>query len=113
MSNTYRYALNKKTQRKQRDYTLDLVANYLELAHEDITGRSRKAHLVYARHLVMYLLYEQYGWSFPLLGEWFALDQSTCRHAFLRIHEERKRMKIVREDVTALTQMYHPTLQEL
>lgn len=44
---------------------------------EAITGNCRRAHIVRARHLAMYVCRVQYGHSYPRIGRDFSRDHST------------------------------------
>ncbi len=67
---------------------IQTVADYYDLKTEELTGVSRKKHLVTPRQVVMYLMREEMKASFPTIGqELGGRDHTTAMHACLKINQ--------------------------
>jgi chromosomal replication initiator protein len=68
---------------------ISLVAKDFEYRNKDLTGKSRKAELVKARHIAMYLLREELGTQLVKVGDLFGgRDHTTVMHAVEKIKQE-------------------------
>jgi len=68
---------------------ISMVAKDFEYRNKDLTGKSRKADLVKARHIAMYLLREELGTQLTKVGELFGgRDHTTVMHAVEKIKRE-------------------------
>jgi chromosomal replication initiator protein len=68
---------------------ISLVAKDFEYRNKDLVGKSRKAELVKARHIAMYLLREELGTQLVKVGELFGgRDHTTVMHAVEKIRKE-------------------------
>ncbi len=68
---------------------ISLVAKDFEYRNKDLTGKSRKANLVKARHIAMYLLREELGTQLTKVGDLFGgRDHTTVMHAVEKIKGE-------------------------
>ncbi|KAB1502805.1 chromosomal replication initiator protein DnaA [Corynebacterium sp. 320] len=67
---------------------IEAVAEYFDLTLEELTGKGRSKHLVYARQIAMYLCRELTELSLPKLGASFGgRDHTTVMYAERRIRE--------------------------
>lgn len=84
---------------------ISLVAKQFDLKNKDIVGQSRKAELVLARHIAMYLLRDDLNMGLVKIGELFGgRDHTTIMHAAEKIKQEIEVDQIVREKVMTLRQ---------
>lgn len=68
---------------------ISMVAKNFEYRNKDLTGKSRKADLVKARHIAMYLLREELGTQLTKVGDLFGgRDHTTVMHAVEKIKQE-------------------------
>ena len=82
---------------------LSTVAGSLNLRPEDILGNKRRADLVFARQMAMYLCRQRLGLSYPELGRAFGgKDHSTVIHAIKKIKKLMEIDKTVYRLVTEL-----------
>ena len=82
---------------------LGAVAGSLNLRAEDILGNKRRADLVFARQMAMYLCRHRLGLSYPELGRAFGgKDHSTVIHAIKKIKKLMETDKTVYRMVTEL-----------
>ena len=66
-----------------------MVAKYFDYRNKDLTGKSRKADLVKARHVAMYLLREELGLQLTKVGELMGgRDHTTIMHGVDKIKGE-------------------------
>lgn len=56
---------------------LDEVADYFALDFEELTGKSRKSHIVKARHLAVYLMHEFLQISYTRIGSFFSMRKHS------------------------------------
>jgi len=64
------------------------VAEYYGIQIDDLTGRSRKKEMVEPRQVVMYLLRDILGVSYPYIGEKLGRDHTTVIHSFEKVNQE-------------------------
>lgn len=70
----------------QADKITRLVCQDHEITHKDLFGRSRKAEIVLARHILMYLLYIDAHKSYPQTGRLVGdRDHTTVLHGVRKI----------------------------
>jgi chromosomal replication initiator protein len=68
---------------------ISMVAKNFEYRNKDLVGKSRKAELVKARHIAMYLLREELGTQLTKVGDLFGgRDHTTVMHAVEKIKQE-------------------------
>lgn len=83
-----------------------IVADYYKIRISDIYSKSRKAPLVNARHVAMYLSKELTRKSYPELGQSFGgRDHSTIHHAVEKIASSRKEDRVLNHDIRILEQI--------
>ena len=66
---------------------VELVARHFRLEAGDVRGKSRRADLVLARQVAMYLCREAIGSSFADIGARFERDHSTVMHSCTKVAE--------------------------
>ncbi len=82
---------------------ISVVAKYFDYRNKDLTGKSRKADLVAARHVAMYLLREELGLQLAKVGELMGgRDHTTVMHGVEKIKGEVETDKDVRNKVMNL-----------
>ncbi len=82
---------------------ISVVAKYFDYRNKDLTGKSRKADLVKARHVAMYLLREELGLQLIKVGELMGgRDHTTIMHGVNKIKGEIEVDKEVRNKVMNL-----------
>jgi chromosomal replication initiator protein len=77
--------------RNNPEEILDLCSEFLGVTRKEMSGRSRKRKIVYARHLSMYLLHSDKNLNMTLsaIGSMFGgRDHSTVIHAVRTINTE-------------------------
>ncbi len=84
--------INKSTKnfshRISDDQIIKSVADFYNIQIEDLITRSRKKETVEPRQVVMYLLRDILGFSYPYIGEKFGRDHTTVIHSFEKINQE-------------------------
>jgi chromosomal replication initiator protein len=81
------------------------VAQYFDVALEDIIGISRKKELVEPRQIAMYLLREELHASFPAIGhELGGRDHTTAMHACTKIAAQAEKDEKLKQDIMLIKQ---------
>lgn len=81
------------------------VAQYFDIAVEDILGTSRKKELVEPRQISMYLLREELHASFPAIGhELGGRDHTTAMHACTKIGQQLNNDEKLKQDLVLIKQ---------
>ena len=84
---------------------ISLVAKYYDFKNKDLLGKSRKAALVEARHVAIYLLRDDLGLQLTKIGELMGgRDHTTIMHAEEKIRGEFETSLPVREKIMKLRQ---------
>ncbi len=84
---------------------ISLVAKQFDFKNKELVGPSRKAELVLARHIAMYLLRDDFKLQLTKIGELFGgRDHTTIMHAADKIQREVEIDQTVREKVMNLRQ---------
>lgn len=84
---------------------ISLVAKYYDFKNKDLLGKSRKAGLVEARHVAIYLLRGELGLQLTKIGELMGgRDHTTIMHAEEKIRGEFETGQAVREKIMKLRQ---------
>ncbi|MEX1052002.1 MAG: chromosomal replication initiator protein DnaA, partial [Patescibacteria group bacterium] len=80
-----------------------VVADYFSVEPADILGTRRTKELVYPRQIVMYILREQLGQSFPRIGEFLGgKDHTTVMHGVNKISALKKTETAVEKDIQTI-----------
>ncbi len=82
---------------------IQTVANYFDLNPQELSGNSRKKHLVEPRQMAMYLMREVLNASFPTIGqELGGRDHTTAIHACNKINEQISSNPKLQQDINNL-----------
>ncbi len=82
-----------------------IVAQYFDIAVEDVLGTSRKKELVEPRQITMYLLREELHASFPAIGhELGGRDHTTAMHACTKISQQLNNDEKLKQDLVLIKQ---------
>jgi chromosomal replication initiator protein len=78
----------RRTQRLRPNNVISKTAQYFDYKSSDLTGNSRKAPLVNARHIAMYLIKSELGAPHEQVGELFGgRDHTTVMHAVEKVEK--------------------------
>jgi chromosomal replication initiator protein len=89
---------------------ISTTANFFDIKVEDIIGSSRKKEIVTPRQIIMYLLREELGCSYPLIGhELGGRDHTTAMHAHTKIGLEIETNEKIQQDVALIKQRLYNT----
>ncbi len=78
--------VNSKQQRVSAQKIMDTVCAFFSLDSKDILGKCRNKELVYPRQIIMYLMRNEMGYSFPKIGkELGGKDHTTIMHGVEKI----------------------------
>ncbi len=81
----------RRTQRIKPSGVINKTAQYFAFKPSELTGESRKAPLIAARHTAMYIMYKDLGIPYEQVGRLFGgRDHTTVIHAVEKITEELK-----------------------
>ena len=84
---------------------LTTVAQFYDIALEDILGNCRKRELVIPRQIVMFLMRQEIQSSFPSIGEELGgRDHTTAIHAYEKMKNEMENNEKIKQDVTLIKQ---------
>lgn len=84
---------------------ISLVAKHFAFKNKDVVGKSRRADLVLARHIAIFLLREETGMQLTKIGELMGgRDHTTIMHASEKIKTEFETNSKVREEVMKIRQ---------
>lgn len=89
---------------------LDAVSKHFKIPIDDIQGKSRKAPIVHARHVAVYVTREVTGDSWKHIGSLFGdRDHTSMMHGYTKIHEMMVRDRDLRSAVKSLIRHLHPS----
>lgn len=98
----------RKNKRLRPIQLISLVAKYYDFKNKDLLGKSRKAELVEARHVAIYLLRGELGLQLTKIGELMGgRDHTTIMHAEEKIRREFESSLPVREKIEKLLKVVH------
>ncbi len=84
---------------------VEIVANFYGIQVSEMIGASRKRELVTPRQVAMYLMREEIGASFPLIGkELGKRDHTTAMHAYDKIKTEVEQGGRIKQEVDLIKQ---------
>jgi chromosomal replication initiator protein len=79
---------------------IDTVSSFYNISIGDIVGKSRKKELVKPRQIIMFLLREEMGASYPSIGEELGgRDHTTAMHAYNKILKEAKEDTRIKQEI--------------
>lgn len=83
-----------------------IVSDFYNIDEESIYNKTRRKEIVRPRQMVMYILREDFGISFPSIGEKLGgRDHTTVIHSYEKIKEELKTDSVLTQEVTQLRSM--------
>ncbi len=83
-----------------------IVSDFYNIDEESIYNKTRRKEIVRPRQMVMYLLREDFGISFPSIGEKLGgRDHTTVIHSYEKVKTELKNDTILAQEVTELRSM--------
>ncbi len=85
---------------------IEIVSNYYNIPVKDVIGKSRKKELVRPRQVIMYLLREEIGTSYPSIGEELGgRDHTTAIHAYNKIKKEIEENSRTKQEIESIKQL--------
>lgn len=82
---------------------INIVSEYYNLTPSQLTGKSRLAQLVYARHIAMYLIRNTLDVSQKKIGDMFGgKDHTTVKSAIEKVDKELKTDEVLKEAIEEL-----------
>ncbi len=88
---------------------VDTVSKHYKIPSDDITGTSRKAPIVHARHIAVYVTREITGDSWKHIGGLFGdRDHTSMMHGYQKIHEMMHHDKDLRATIKMLMRNLYP-----
>lgn len=102
-------SIEKKEKRLRPQEVISLIAKEFDLKNKEIVGSSRKAELVRARHLAMYILRKEMGLTLHQVAELMGRsDHTTVLHAVEKMTHQFMADQIVRGQIMKVKQaIYH------
>ena len=83
-----------------------IVSDFYNIDEESIYNKTRRKEIVRPRQMVMYILREDFGISFPSIGEKLGgRDHTTVIHSYEKVKAELKTDTILTQEVTELRSM--------
>jgi chromosomal replication initiator protein len=97
----------KKKQPVDYKKLVSVVANYYNVDEDNIYKKSRKKEYVYPRQIVIYLLREDFNYSFPNIGEKIGgRDHTTAMHSYEKVKEELKENPTLEKELETIRSIY-------
>lgn len=82
---------------------ISAVGDYFEVSLSDLLGKSREQKISFPRQIIMFLLREELGHSFPAIGnELGGRDHTTALHAHTKIKNEITKNEKLKNDIELL-----------
>ena len=98
--------VNTKSKAITNKNIIDLVSKFFNISEKDIIGKSRKKELVYPRQIIMFLMRDEKGTSYPTIGsEIGGRDHTTAMHAFNKIKRELEENEKTKQDIESIKQL--------
>jgi chromosomal replication initiator protein len=83
-----------------------VVSDFYNINEEEIYNKTRRKEVVRPRQMIMYLLREDFGISFPSIGEKLGgRDHTTVIHSYEKVKENLKKDSLLTQEVTQLRSM--------
>lgn len=84
---------------------IQVVAQYFDVQHDDLLGKSREKRLAFPRQIIMYIMREELKSSYPAIGnELGGRDHTTAMHAYSKISRELENNERFRQDFENIRQ---------
>ena len=105
--------LDKNTQPKRivtANQIIKCVAEFYDMNEKILFEKTRKKEVVKPRQIAMYLLREDFGGSYPFIGQRFGgRDHTTAIHSFEKIAREIKKSAQLAEEMKRIRELYNYT----
>ncbi|MBI2023266.1 chromosomal replication initiator protein DnaA [Candidatus Giovannonibacteria bacterium] len=86
---------------------IKVVAEFYDIPEKSIFEHTRKTEIVKPRQIVMYLMREDLGRSYPFIAQKFGgMDHTTAIHAFDKISKELKKNNKLEEEIKSIREKY-------
>lgn len=86
---------------------VSIIANYYNIDEENIYKKSRKKEYVRPRQIAMYLLREDFNYSFPNIGDKIGRrDHTTAMHSYDKVKDELKENPILEKELETIRSIY-------
>ncbi len=103
------YYKNRAFQKPDFDQIVDAVSRHFKISIEEIKGVSRKAPIVHARHIAVFITRELTGDSWKHIGSLFGdRDHTSMMHGYQKISEMMIRDRELRSSVKQLIRNLYP-----
>ena len=100
--------LNKTNQYIPPKEVIKKIASFYDLSESEILGHSKKKELVKPRQIVMYLLREEFKYSYTNIAEKIGnRDHTTIIHAYKKINKEIEENPVFAQEVNILKEMIY------
>lgn len=107
--NEIKHILKNNTKPKKMVAVKDVVkvvADFYNIDEESVYNKTRRKEVVRPRQVIMYLLREDFGISFPSIGEKMGgRDHTTVIHSYEKIKEEIKKDQLMSQEIAQLRSM--------
>ncbi|MEY4744786.1 MAG: hypothetical protein RL272_731 [Candidatus Parcubacteria bacterium] len=91
-------------------HIINTVAQYFDVTVPDMSGKCREKRLAFPRQIIMYLMREEIGSSYPSIGhELGGRDHTTAMHAYEKIGRELESSPKLRQDLDLIKQRLYNT----
>jgi chromosomal replication initiator protein len=88
---------------------LHVSAEFFRVPVSELTGRNRSAKIALPRQIIMYLMREEIGASFPQIGQALNRDHTTVMHGIARVAEDLNKDADLTQKVSSLrNKLYEP-----
>lgn len=92
-------------QKKTPKELITLITGFYDISVDDVLGKSRQKRLAHPRQVIMYMMREELGMSFPAIGqELGGRDHTTAMHADTKIRKNLKEDPTLKQEVELLKQ---------
>ncbi len=84
---------------------LETISTFYEISTDEITGKSREKRYALPRQIIMFLMREELGYSYPTIGaEIGGRDHTTAMHAYSKISRQIENDEKLRQELNLLKQ---------
>ncbi|OGF33439.1 hypothetical protein A2223_02230 [Candidatus Falkowbacteria bacterium RIFOXYA2_FULL_35_8] len=82
---------------------LETITQFYEISSADVLGKSREKRFAFPRQIIMYLMREELGFSYPTIGsEIGGRDHTTAMHAYSKISNNMEKDEKLRQEINLL-----------
>jgi chromosomal replication initiator protein len=91
-------------------HVITTVSQYFDVTLDEMTGKCREKRLAFPRQIIMFLMREEIGSSYPSIGhELGGRDHTTAMHAYEKIKNELESNTKLRQDLDLIKQRLYNT----